>query len=117
MDRVIGVASTSGDADPATAGNDLLFAPGERILVAVPADKYDFRSGSSLAAAHVSGVVALLLSWAPQQSAEAVRNILLRSQVTASENRTSVNACAALTLAGVTEACPAIPESSVRTGF
>jgi subtilisin family serine protease len=36
-------------------------APGVDVLTLVPPTRYDFQSGSSLAAAHVSGVVALLL--------------------------------------------------------
>jgi hypothetical protein len=38
-----------------------LFAPGQEILSTVPGGSYDFFSGSSLAAAQVSGVTALLL--------------------------------------------------------
>ena len=39
----------------------LLAAPGIEILTTAPRDSYDFLSGSSLATAHVTGVVALLL--------------------------------------------------------
>ncbi len=42
-----------------------LAAPGLDILTTVPDDGWDFLSGSSLAAAHVSGVVALLLEQSP----------------------------------------------------
>ena len=44
----------------------LLAAPGIEIITTAPRDSYDFLSGSSLAAAHVSGVVALLLEHRPQ---------------------------------------------------
>ena len=81
-----------------------LFAPGDQIMVAIPDNQYDFRSGSSLAAAHVSGVVALLLSVAPDQSTPSVHDILLRSQVRQSVNQ-SVNACEALELAYPVAAC------------
>jgi subtilisin family serine protease len=87
----------------ADAVNDL-FAPGDQIMVAIPDDQYDFRSGSSLAAAHVSGVIALLLSVAPGQSALSVRNILLQSQMRQSVNY-SVNACEALKLTSPEFAC------------
>lgn len=39
----------------------LLAAPGIEILTTAPRDSYDFLSGSSLATAHVTGVIALLL--------------------------------------------------------
>ena len=75
-----------------------LIAPGEQILVALPRDQYDMRSGSSLSAAHASGVVALLLSVAPHESVDRLRDILQRSQV--GDAAGSIDACAALQLAG-----------------
>jgi len=105
MPRVIGVASSSENEDTAPLASDTLYAPGDRILVAVPADTYDFRSGSSLAAAHVSGVVALLLSRAPQLSATSIRDILRRSRGPELTIRTSINACAALDFAGLSPEC------------
>lgn len=47
-------------ANHATA-NEILFAPGDNILTLTPGGSYDFASGSSFAAAHVTGAVALLL--------------------------------------------------------
>lgn len=44
----------------------LLAAPGIEILTTAPRESYDFLSGSSLAAAHVTGVVALLLEHRPR---------------------------------------------------
>ncbi len=73
----------------ATDANDRLFAasnrgnhiavaaPGVDILVAVPGPNYDLTSGTSVAAAHVSGVVALILERQPSLSPDAVRRILL----------------------------------------
>lgn len=91
MHGVIGIGrSEAGDASG-------LVAPGEQILVATPGNRYDFRSGSSLSAAHVSGVVALLLSAAPGQSTDRLRDVLTRSQ-SGVESR-SVNACTALQIA------------------
>ena len=40
----------------------VLKAPGHSVLTLVPGGHYDFGNGSSLAAAHVTGVVALLLA-------------------------------------------------------
>ena len=59
-------------SDPAS----LLRAPGRDILAARPGNAYDFVSGSSFAAAHVSGVVALLLERAPHLDAERLDQIL-----------------------------------------
>ena len=46
----------------------LLAAPGVEILTTAPPHAYAFLSGTSLAAAHVSGVVALLLEREPRMS-------------------------------------------------
>lgn len=117
MDRVIGVASSATDASSAELPGDSVFAPGDRILVAVPTDNYDFRSGTSLAAAHVSGVVALMLASAPGQSRDAVQDVLRRSQVARTNAQVSVNACTALLLVGLTEPCGDLPISRFRTEF
>jgi subtilisin family serine protease len=53
-----------------------LRAPGIDILTTVPQGSYDFLSGSSLAAAHVSGVVALLLERRPGLRPQEVLRIL-----------------------------------------
>ncbi len=96
MEEVIAVSSSrSGVAQP----GDSVFAPGDQILVAVPDDNYDFRSGSSLAAAHVSGVVALVLAISPQSDTRAIQSVLLQSQAGTEDGRVSVNACTALRIA------------------
>jgi subtilisin family serine protease len=117
MDRVIGVASSTDAVSVDPDSNDMLFAPGDRILVAVPVDAYDFRSGSSLAAAHVSGVVAFLLARAPHLSAASVRDILQRSQDKKLTAHTSINACAALNLAGFSEQCGERLPLSAKTEY
>ena len=107
MTGVIGIGrsirAAGMDDSAASAVNDL-FAPGDQIMVAIPDDQYDFRSGSSLAAAHVSGVIALLLSVAPDQSVSSVHEILLQSQIRQPLSY-SVNACKALMLANPDFAC------------
>ncbi len=70
-----------------------LNAPGDDILVAAPNGGYDFASGSSLAAAHVSGIVALLVSEQPSLTPAQVQSILSASRHSDTE---SVNACRAL---------------------
>ncbi|MFZ0872471.1 MAG: S8 family serine peptidase [Rhodanobacter sp.] len=57
----------------------VLSAPGTDILTTQPGGGYDFTSGSSMAAAHVSGIVALLLSLTPTLDARTVHDLLLRS--------------------------------------
>ena len=64
---------------PTPAPPDVLSAPGNDILTTQPGGGYDFTSGSSMAAAHVSGIVALLLSLSPDLDAHAVHDLLLGS--------------------------------------
>ena len=105
MQHVIGVRTTPTTDSAGGVSNNALFAPGHRILVAVPANEYDFRSGSSLAAAHVSGVVALVLASTPDHSPDTISSILLRSQLAGTGMALSINACDALNLAGSAQHC------------
>jgi subtilisin family serine protease len=54
-----------------------LAAPGVELIIAAPSNARKYMSGSSLAAAHVSGAVALLLQSRPDLSPKAVRSLLL----------------------------------------
>jgi subtilisin family serine protease len=54
-------------------------APGVDIIVAEPGGFYGFLSGTSMAAAHVSGVVALLLDAKPDLTPNAVRDLLFKT--------------------------------------
>ncbi|HKS57051.1 MAG TPA: S8 family serine peptidase [Steroidobacteraceae bacterium] len=94
---VIGVdaagAKVSADSVP------VLFAPGSEVLTLVPDGRYDFLSGSSLAAASVSGGVALLLARDHNLRADNARDLLARSsrKVSTSQGEAaSVNLCAAM---------------------
>jgi subtilisin family serine protease len=80
------------DSDLANA-RFMISAPGEDILVPVPAGGYDFASGSSLSAAQVSGIVALLVARQPGLTSNEVKALLVHSQSGGGE---SVNACRAL---------------------
>jgi hypothetical protein len=86
--------------------HDALQAPGRDILTLEPGGHYDFDSGSSLAAAHVSATVALLLSVNPKLDAAAVRLLLERSQ-TPTAVGASISACAALAGLGKPVSCGA----------
>ncbi|WEK52433.1 MAG: S8 family serine peptidase [Candidatus Kaistia colombiensis] len=80
---VIAVTATGPDDAIYPASNRgayvALAAPGVDILTAAPGETYAQLSGTSLAAAQVSGVVALLLQHAPELSPEQVRAILTRT--------------------------------------
>jgi subtilisin family serine protease len=100
---VIGVVASdshndvrSGERNRAT----MLAAPGVEILTTTPGHAYAFLSGTSLAAAHVSGVVALLLEREPMMSPSQIRLVLFATArpVTASGMPAIrlVDACAAL---------------------
>jgi subtilisin family serine protease len=94
---VIEVASTETHSPIST----VLYAPGREILTLLPGGHYDFASGSSIATAQVSGVVALLLAKDPSLSAQAVFRVLLdtssASAVASSAGRSKgVDACAAV---------------------
>jgi subtilisin family serine protease len=114
MPQVIGVSTAPTDSSLENTSSTMIFAPGNRILVAVPTDQYDFRSGSSLAAAHVSGVVALLLAATPNQTSPMIHSILQRSQAAAGGAMVSINACNALNLATSTSRCRTELHSSER---
>jgi subtilisin family serine protease len=87
---VIGVEST--DTTHTAPRNGLLFAPGTNILTLTPAGGYDFMSGSSLAAASVSGGVALMLAHRHSTQRDALYAALAQST-----HAESVNLCAAMT--------------------
>ena len=74
-------------------------APGDDIFTLTPAGGYGFASGSSLATAQVSGVVALLLARQRDLTSEQVRTLLTAAterMPTPQGELASVNACAAL---------------------
>ena len=86
------VVRTSGTS---AAPPGVLSAPGRDILTTQPDGGYDFSSGSSMAAAHVSGIAALLVSLAPGLSASAIHDLLLRSSRLV-DGTLEVNAAAAV---------------------
>jgi subtilisin family serine protease len=61
--RVAGVIAAAGSEGPLPPG--ALPAPARRVLTLRPGGDYDFESGSSVAAAELTGVVALLMSASP----------------------------------------------------
>lgn len=92
---VIGVESSEAPASV----DSVLFAPAREVLTLVPDGGYDFLSGSSLAAASVSGGVALLLARDRSLRADDIKGVLARSSRRVSTQRgdsASVDLCAAL---------------------
>jgi Subtilase family len=95
MERDIVVVAARGDGKPVAAfpaslpgviavgsvpaGTGRLIAPGQDVLTLVPPDGYDYLSGSSMAAAHVTGIVALLLERVPSLHASSVERLLVRT--------------------------------------
>ncbi len=82
-------------SNPSQAPPGVLSAPGKDILTTQPDGGYDFTSGSSMAAAHVSGIAALLLSIAPGLDARSVHDLLLQSS-RVSDGTLQVNAASAI---------------------
>ncbi|MGH7107555.1 MAG: S8 family peptidase, partial [Acetobacteraceae bacterium] len=96
---VPGVLAVQSAEDAAASSRNLL-APGHGILTLVPGGHYDFASGSSLATAEVTGIVALLLADGRRLPGPRVQQILTRSSrqftTAAGVLLSSVNACAAV---------------------
>jgi len=87
----------SGASSAASSGpsSTVLYAPGRDILSLAPAGRYDFASGSSFAAAHVTGAIALLRARAPGLDAAALFSVLERTR-TQGEHGDCIDICAAL---------------------
>jgi len=80
-------------------GDEILRAPARDIVTLVPNGHYDFASGSSLATAQVSGVVALLLARNQKLGISRLRELLTQSTENHDTTRgpfRSVNACVAV---------------------
>jgi subtilisin family serine protease len=96
LPSVLPVAESETSSDQ---GDEILRAPARDIVTLVPNGHYDFASGSSLATAQVSGVVALLLARNQKLGIHRLRELLTQS--TENHDTTcgpfrSVNACVAV---------------------
>jgi len=95
----------------------VLFAPGTDVLTLVPDNRYDFLSGSSLAAASVSAGIALLLAKDPNLTASAARDLLATSSMRSSTpdaTPVSINLCAALVTMLHKAACNSPADSGTK---
>jgi subtilisin family serine protease len=68
---VIGVGNSDGNHTGAT-----LAAPASHVMTLLPGNEYDFESGTSVAAAEVTGVVALLLSANSRLTGDSIVSLL-----------------------------------------
>lgn len=102
--EVPGVIVAGSGAGVLKAGQQLL-APGDEILVPVPGGGFDFASGSSLSAAQVSGIAALLIARQPRLSRADINRLIAGSAV----DGQPVNACRALADLLQLSGCRAMP--------
>jgi subtilisin family serine protease len=98
-----------------------LYAPGREILTLLPGGHYDFATGSSLATAHVTGTVALMLARNPGLSSAAAYQLLRDTsghRASDSSTNASIDACAALVAVIGRGGCRAVepPQSRVANG-
>jgi hypothetical protein len=110
---VAGVIAADTLEHPAAEGGALR-APGQEVLTLTPGGHYDFVSGSSLAAAHVSGAVALLLSADSKLSTASVYGLLKRTSAAGADGNQAINVCAAL--AAVRNSGQCAPLAASETG-
>jgi subtilisin family serine protease len=70
-------------------------APGVEVLTTVPHEGYDYVSGSSLAAAHVSGIIALMLEVRPDLIPAQIKDLLIHNGNSQNNRQLAVlDACA-----------------------
>ncbi len=113
VDGVIGVAAIeSGRID-----DSLIAAPGEDIFTLAPAGGYSAVSGSSMAAAEVTGMIALLRTYDGNLTPGEARALLADSQrtvTTARGTRQVINACLAIAALSPGLSCEANLRQAVR---
>lgn len=97
MNGVIAVRATEGSRPAELERERSVAAPGAEILTTLPHDTYNFMSGSSFAAAHVSGVIALLLELDRHLTAKQAAAILSTAvnQPASFGAQQSIDACSA----------------------
>ena len=81
-----------------------LAAPADEVLTTTPGAGYAFLTGNSLAAAHATGVIALLMERQPDLDAERIAAILTAT-TTYSAGSASINACRAVARLGGPLSC------------
>lgn len=88
-----------------------LAAPADEVLTTTPGAGYAFLTGTSLAAAHTTGVIALLMERQPDLDAERIAAILTAT-TTYSSGSASINACRAVARLAGEASCVAPPDNT-----
>lgn len=101
-----GVLAVAGD-DGRKVAADVLIAPWHDIPTTVPGERWDFVAGSSFAAAHVTGLVALLRELEPRIQPQQVHDALVPAGTSGPsvDRPVMVDACAAVARTAGTCAC------------
>jgi Subtilase family len=108
---VPGVIAVQSAEAPDASG---LCAPGRDVLTLRPRDGYEFENGSSLAAAQVAGVVALLIARKRGLTTTQARTLLERSSIPRESAVCMVNACSAVSM--LLDAPPCAPPTQTASG-
>jgi subtilisin family serine protease len=98
------VAHSSADP-PGADGHYRFGAPATEVLTTTPGASYAFLSGNSLAAAHTTGVIALLMEHAPDLDVDSIAVLLAETTTAAATGLRSINACRALDRLNGTRLC------------
>lgn len=110
---IAGVIAVDSSA-PAVRPASVLYAPGTNVLTLTPGGHYDFASGSSLAAAHVSGALALLIARQRHIAGAALDQLLSRTSTAVPSDAgpiDSISACEALAALLSRASCSALAAS------
>jgi hypothetical protein len=101
--RVVAVAVEDDSRLPSHA----ILAPGRDVLTTVPAGGWGLFSGPSFAAAHVTGIAALLIEARPSLTGEEIRTVLMRhGRHAPAGGGARLDACAALASVARFAGCP-----------
>lgn len=85
----------NGEMEPDLNGANCLPAPGTDVLTLQPNNQYDVLQGNSLSAAHVSGVIALMLEFIPSLTVDQLA-VALNDSISTHDGTASISACRAL---------------------
>lgn len=107
LKNVIAVQSQPQSQEHTQTQTTFVTAPGEKILTTLPHGTYDFISGSSIAAAEVSGIIALLMELKPDLNLAETKAILQKSKLPSKKGYFSgINANTAVLTLCETTSCP-----------
>lgn len=105
-----GVYAVASDGAAARSGNHALSAPGRDIPTTMPGGRWGLVNGSSYAAAHVAGMLALLEQIKPQMPAARLRDSIVLSE--GSLPLTGIDLCATISRISGKCSCACTPSSN-----